>query len=132
FTGSPIEDSERDQSNQKQAEFLRQWMEGHKPYLIAGLTLEKLSQQMQMSPRALSEIINRQFDCNFFEFINCYRVEEAKRLLADPANARKTVLDIMYDVGFNSKATFNTLFKKKVNMTPSEYRKQSGNRKLSR
>src|SRR5690606_12113843 len=102
------------------------------PYLIAGLTLEKLSQQMQISPRALSEIINRQFDCNFFEFINGYRVAEARRLLEDPANKRKTVLDIMYDAGFNSKATFNTLFKRTVDMTPSEYRKQAESRKLIR
>src|SRR5690606_4741131 len=74
-------------------------------------------------PRALSNIINRQFECNFFEFINSYRIEEAKRLLAAPEYASKNMLEVMYDVGFNSKATFNTLFKKKVGMTPSEYRK---------
>ena len=63
--------------------------------------------------------------CNFFEFVNHYRVEEAKRLLADPQAAGKNMIDLMYDMGFNSKATFNALFKKKVGMTPSEFRKQA-------
>lgn len=98
-------------------------MEAEKPYLTPALTLEKLAGQLRIQPRLLSNIINRHFDCNFFEFINSYRVEEAKRMLADNTHADKTMLDIMLDVGFNSKATFNTLFKKKVGMTPSEYRK---------
>jgi AraC-like DNA-binding protein len=98
-------------------------METEKPYLTPALTLEKLAGQLRIQPRLLSNIINRHFDCNFFEFINSYRVEEAKRMLADNTHADKTMLDIMLDVGFNSKATFNTLFKKKVGMTPSEYRK---------
>ncbi len=98
-------------------------METEKPYLTPALTLEKLAGQLRIQPRLLSNIINRHFDCNFFEFINSYRVEEAKRMLADNNHADKTMLDIMLDVGFNSKATFNTLFKKKVGMTPSEYRK---------
>lgn len=118
------EEPDRDNAGPGEAEFLRRWMAEHKPYLTPGLTLERLAQQVNMPARGLSSLINRQFDCNFFEFINCYRVEEAKRLLAeDTRSRRKTVLDIMYEVGFNSKATFNTLFKKKVNMTPSEYRK---------
>jgi len=104
-------------------EQLARHMEKEKPYLTPALTLEKLAGQLRMPPRLLSNIINRHFDCNFFEFINCYRVEEAKRMLADQQHADKNMLDIMLDVGFNSKATFNTLFKKKVGMTPSEYRK---------
>jgi len=104
-------------------EQLNNYMRQHKPYLTPALTLDKLAAQLHMPPRQLSHIINRYLECNFFEFINCYRVEEAKLLLSDPS-AQKNMLDVMYDVGFNSKATFNTLFKKKVGMTPSEYRKQ--------
>ncbi len=124
----PIKD-EQEQENQKDKikpeliEQVTRYMETEKPYLTPALTLEKLAGQMRLQPRLLSNIINRHFDCNFFEFINSYRVEEAKRMLADGKHADKTMLDIMLDVGFNSKATFNTLFKKKAGMTPSEYRK---------
>jgi AraC-like DNA-binding protein len=104
-------------------EQLTRHMEQEKPYLTPALTLEKLAGQLRLQPRLLSNIINRHFDCNFFEFINSYRVEEAKRMLADGRHSDKNMLDIMLDVGFNSKATFNTLFKKKAGMTPSEYRK---------
>lgn len=124
FRASTQEEAPREDLGPQQAEVLSRWMREQKPYLTAGLTLDKLAQQVGMTPRALSSLINRQFNCNFFEFVNCYRVEEAKRLLATYTDPKqKTVLDIMYEVGFNSKATFNTLFKKKMNMTPSEYRK---------
>lgn len=102
---------------------ITQYMEAEKPYLTPALTLEKLAIQMRIPARLLSNIINRHFNCNFFEFINSYRIDEAKCMLSNQNQSEKTVLDIMLDVGFNSKTTFNTLFKKKVGMTPSEYRK---------
>lgn len=107
----------------EQIQALTLLMENEKPYLQPALTLEKLASQLQMPTRSLSNMINRQFSCNFFEFINAYRIDEAKRLLSEPSSVQKNMLDIMYEVGFNSKATFNTLFKKKLGMTPSEYRK---------
>lgn len=118
-------DSVKEKIKDSQVKMLVDYMEQEKPYLSAALTLDKLATQVKLPSRVLSQIINRQFDCNFFEFVNSYRVEEAKRLLADSANADKNMLNIMYDVGFNSKATFNTLFKKKVGVTPTEYRKST-------
>ena len=115
----------KDKIKDEQIKYLTEFMEQEKPYLVPALTLEKLAGQLKMQPRMLSHLINRHFSCNFFEFINSYRVDESKRLLADPASEGKNMLDIMYDVGFNSKATFNTLFKKKVGMTPTEFRKQA-------
>lgn len=103
---------------------INDFMETEKPYRLPGLNLERLAGQLKIQPRLLSHIINRTFDCNFFEFINNYRVEDAKAMLSKPEYNTKTMLDIMLDAGFNSKATFNTLFKKKVGMTPSEYRKK--------
>jgi AraC-like DNA-binding protein len=100
------------------------FMETQKPYLAPALSLERLALQLKIQPRILSHIINRHFDCNFFEFINNYRVDEAKKMLSDPQCENKNMLDLMLEVGFNSKATFNSLFKKKVGMTPSEYRKK--------
>lgn len=119
------DDIVKDKIKDDQVNKVTEYMINEKPYLMPALTLDKLASLISIQPRVLSMIINRQFDCNFFEFINCYRVEEAKRMLADPALGEKNMLDVMYDVGFNSKATFNTLFKKKLGMTPSEYRKQS-------
>ena len=77
---------------------------------------------MNIAPRSLSNIINRHFKRNFFEFINEYRIEEAKSLLSNPDNTSKSIIDIMDASGFNSKATFNTFFKKLVGETPSQYR----------
>ncbi|MDQ2078134.1 AraC family transcriptional regulator [Marinimicrobium sp. ABcell2] len=106
----------------QQAARLTRAMEEEKLYLTP-LTLDRLAEHLSLNPRTVSTIINRHFHCNFFEFVNSYRVEEAKRLLACEGND-KSVLNIMYDVGFNSKATFNTLFKRKVGMTPTDYRKK--------
>jgi AraC-like DNA-binding protein len=117
------DETTREKFKPEQIQALTQLMEEEKPYLQPALTLEKLAAQLQVPARSLSSMINRQFSCNFFEFINAYRINEAKRLLSAPESAQKTMLDIMYEVGFNSKATFNTLFKKKVGMTPSEYRR---------
>lgn len=116
-------ESLKNKISESDVERINSYMQTEKPYVQSGLNLERLAAQLKMQPRVLSYIINRTFDCNFFEFINNYRVEEAKLLLSDPAQENKTMLDIMLDAGFNSKATFNTLFKKKVGMTPSEYRK---------
>lgn len=122
-TPEPKGESLKNKISESDVERINSYMQTEKPYIQSGLNLERLAAQLKMQPRVLSYIINRTFDCNFFEFINNYRVEEAKLLLSDPAQENKTMLDIMLDSGFNSKATFNTLFKKKVGMTPSEYRK---------
>jgi AraC-like DNA-binding protein len=61
---------------------------------------------------------------NFYEFINNYRIKEAKEILTADSNQEKTISDIFLAVGFNSKSVFNTFFKKNVGLTPSEFRKQ--------
>ncbi|MFA0810677.1 helix-turn-helix domain-containing protein [Microbulbifer epialgicus] len=100
-------------------------MQREKPFLVQALTLEQLSSQLQIPRRSLSQTINRHYQCNFFEFINRYRIDEAKRLLRDPDSAGLTVLEIMLESGFNTKATFNSFFRKVAGMTPTEYRKLS-------
>ena len=102
-------------------------MRTHKPYLANILTLEQLANQLGMQPRSLSTIINRHFKRNFFEFINEYRIKEAKLQLADPKHKSTTIIEIMTNSGFNSKATFNTFFKKNVGSTPSQYRASQHN-----
>lgn len=92
-------------------------------YKLPDITLEHLATELSVPPRDLSMIINRHFGVNFYEFVNRYRIEEAKSLLSDPAHAATTITDIYLTVGFNSKSVFNTFFKKLVGTTPSQYRK---------
>jgi hypothetical protein len=70
----------------------------------------------------LSGIINLAFAILIL-FVSDHRIHEAKKMLSDPLNNDKTILNILYDAGFNSKSSFNDLFKKKTGMTPSEFRK---------
>ncbi|MEQ6887292.1 helix-turn-helix domain-containing protein [Halomonas sp. CS7] len=92
-----------------------------RPYLDANLSVEQLARQLGVPTRELSETINRGLEKNFFEFVSDYRVAEARRRL-QAAEASTTILQVMYDSGFNSKSVFNTAFKKATGMTPSAYR----------
>jgi AraC-like DNA-binding protein len=105
---------------------LRVHMETRRPWLEPDLTLEELASQLALRPKVLSQAINEGLDQNFFEFINTYRIGEAKRLLTNPADKKITVLEVLYQVGFNSKSSFNTVFKKQTGMTPSEFKKKMG------
>ncbi|TVZ39870.1 AraC-like DNA-binding protein [Alteromonadaceae bacterium 2753L.S.0a.02] len=102
---------------------LDELMRDKKIYLDSAITLESLATQLSVSPRTLSTILNKHYGCNFFEFINTFRIEDAKKLLVSEQRQDATMLDIMYEVGFNSKATFNNFFKKMEGMTPREYKK---------
>ncbi len=97
-------------------------MHEKKIYRNSALTLTELSEALSVSPHNLSEVINTKLKKNFYDFVNGYRLEEVKRDLADPAKQHLKILSIAFDAGFNSKATFNTLFKEQTGMTPSEYR----------
>ena len=104
---------------------LKRYMQQNKPYLDPELTLDALAGQLQAKPKLLSQTINEIAKQNFFEFINNYRIEEAKHLLTNPKDKKITVLEVMYEVGFNSKSSFNTLFKKQTGITPSEFKRNS-------
>jgi len=96
----------------------------NKPYLEPLLTVSDVAQQLSIPPRHLSQAINRTFNKNFFDIISDYRIDEAKKMLKDPLNPKKSILQICYDAGFNSKSSFNSLFKKKTGLTPSQFRKK--------
>ena len=98
-------------------------MEKERPYTDGDLTLQKLAKTLAISPHHLSQMINEQLNQNFFDFINYHRIEEAKRMLGDPAKKHCSILAISEEVGFNSKSAFNAAFKKHTHMTPSEFRK---------
>jgi ligand-binding sensor domain-containing protein/AraC-like DNA-binding protein len=95
-----------------------------KLYRDEELSLKLLSKKTGISVHHLSQVINERLEKNFFDFINTYRIEEAKKLLVNPKQSHKKILSIAFDVGFNTKAAFNRVFKKYTNITPSEYKKK--------
>ena len=99
-------------------------MEQEKPYLDGDLKLADLAEQLTIPSHHLSQIINERLNNNFFEFVNAYRVEEAKKLLRDPDKQDYKILRVAFESGFNNKTTFNSAFKSEVGTTPSLYRKQ--------
>lgn len=107
----------------KYLEKLLRVMEDEKPFTDGDLTLQRLAEKLAIPAQHLSQVINERLNQTFSDFINRYRVEEAKRKLLDPKRQHYTVLAIAEEVGFNSKSSFNAVFKKFTNMTPSEFRK---------
>ncbi|MCP4401138.1 MAG: helix-turn-helix transcriptional regulator [bacterium] len=104
-------------------EKLLTYLEQDKPYTDNELKVQDLAERLGIASYQLSQVINTELQRNFYDLINSYRIEEAKQRLTDPGNQHFTILAIAYDVGFNSKSTFNTAFKKYTNMTPSQYKK---------
>ncbi|MGX1928314.1 helix-turn-helix domain-containing protein [Flagellimonas sp. 2504JD4-2] len=116
--------SNLDEENRKAyAEELTRQMHQEKLYANPDLNIGDLARLMDLSSKEISQTINQTFNQHFFDFVNSYRIEEAKKLLSD-SSTNLTVQEVMYDVGFSSKSSFNTIFKKKTGLTPSDFRKQ--------
>jgi len=115
--------SEPDKSEYLQK--LNSYMETHKPFLNPEITLESLACEISVNPRILSQIINETFKKNFKSYILEYRIKESMQILADSKYRNLTILEILYQVGFNSKSAFNNQFKLFTNLTPIEYRSKA-------
>jgi AraC-like DNA-binding protein len=102
---------------------LKKYMTDEKPFLDPALTIQDISKEINVPVRELSILINHQLGQHFYDFVNTYRVENAMEILKDSSKSKVTVLEILYEVGFNSKSSFNTAFKKHTGNTPTEYRK---------
>ncbi len=100
-------------------------LEDKKLYLDSDLTLSDLANELDISSKDLSGFLNHRLKKNFADFINEYRVEEAKSRLLDAENKNIKIIYIAYDSGFNSKAAFYSVFKKHTGMTPTEFRKKN-------
>ena len=92
---------------------LDQYMEENRPYLDPSITVKQLADNLSISDRILSQIINEYLKKNFYDFINNHRINYAKNLLHQSVDTKLTVLEILYEAGFNSKSAFNVAFKKK-------------------
>lgn len=102
---------------------LKDYMSDKKPYLNPSLTIKDIADDLGIPVRDLSLLINHQLGQHFYDFINTYRIEHAMEILKDGSKSKVTVLEILYEVGFNSKSSFNTAFRKHTGTTPTEYRK---------
>lgn len=100
---------------------LRQFMETEKPYLNPDLNLSILAESLDMKPKQLSSQINQNCDQNFYDLVNSYRVEAFKNRLQSAERDKLSLLGHAYECGFYSKSTFNHVFKKITQQTPSEY-----------
>lgn len=102
---------------------LKNYMTEKKPFLNSSLTIQDVSGEIEIPVRELSLLINHQLGQHFYDFVNTYRIENAMNMLKDETKSKVTILEILYEVGFNSKSSFNTAFKKHTGTTPTLYRK---------
>ncbi|MCF0075000.1 helix-turn-helix transcriptional regulator [Dyadobacter sp. CY261] len=93
------------------------------PHRDAAMTLPKMASLLNVTPHLLSETINSRAQQTFPDYINSFRIEQAQRLLQDPAYDNKKITEIAYETGYNSISAFNAAFKKNTHMTPSAFRK---------
>jgi AraC-like DNA-binding protein len=98
-------------------------LEAEKLYQDPLLSLEKLAAKTKISPRILSQVINESLGKSFSDLVNSYRIEESKKILISQKD--KTIMALMFEVGFNSKSVFNTAFKNQTGLTPTQFRKNN-------
>ena len=96
-------------------------MKREQPYLDASLKISGLAERLGIPSHHLSQVLNEGMETNFYDFVNSYRVEAAKRRLKDENYRHYSILAIGLECGFANKTTFNRTFKKMTGLTPSEY-----------
>ena len=84
--------------------------------------MNSLAKDLEIKPYLLSRCLNEWYKKKFTDYVNELRVAEVQKLLADPEKSNYTLLALAYEAGFNSKSSFNTAFKKKTGLTPSEFK----------
>lgn len=100
-------------------------LETEKIYRNPLISLSLLAKKLSIPSRYLSQIINETLNKTYYELISWYRIRECMEQLADEDSSHKTILEIAYDAGFNSKSTFNSAFIKHTGITPKEFRNNS-------
>lgn len=101
---------------------LAKTMDEEQLYLQEDLSLSTLAKKLNTQPHHLSQVLNEQLDCTFYDYINQLRIDHAKNLLLE--SHQQSVIDIAYASGFNNKVTFYNAFKRYVGVTPTQYRRQ--------
>ena len=98
------------------------YMEDQKPYLDVDLSIHDISAELDIPRHYLTQVINGLLGKNFYTFINEYRIEKVKKLLVDDNYSKYTLTSIAFEAGFNSKSSFNSIFKNSTGMTPTQFK----------
>jgi len=114
-----------EKSAQKYTDILISYMENEKVYLNNEIRIQDIAIKLNLPVHVLSYTINNNLNQNFYDFVNTYRINEAKKRLIDDEYKNLTIVAIAFDCGFNSKATFNRLFKQYTGVTPTQYKKEA-------
>ena len=107
---------------------LNRLMENEKVFRKPDLTLQSLAEKLSVSPHVLSQVLNEKLNRNFPDFINWYRIEEAKKIFQTSRGSRQKIATVAFDVGFNTIVAFYNAFKKYTGMTPAQYKKGVNNK----
>jgi ligand-binding sensor domain-containing protein/AraC-like DNA-binding protein len=125
YKGSPLNQQFANECITK----LKYLMEIEKVYRDADLSLRSLAEKMLITSHQLSRILNEKLNRSFADFINYYRIEEAKKILVDPKWARQNIEAVAIEVGYNTRVAFYRAFKNHTQMTPNQYKEKAGNKK---
>jgi len=116
-TSEPVE--EPTESNAEYRRILEHWMDAEKPYLNPEFRLLDLRQVLPLNRTYLSQLINTEYGCNFYQFVTNYRIEEAKRLMREHPDMK--FQEIAEQCGFSSPTVFSRIFSREVGMSPREW-----------
>lgn len=114
----------KDEDSEVYLDKIKLHLEEDKPYLRGDLTINEMSETLDIPKHFITQIINEKLNKNFYTLINEYRLEAVKQMIVDPKYDKYTLLAIAYECGFNSKSSFNNIFKKATGKTPTQYRKE--------
>ena len=114
-----------DKLAKQHADTVINYIQNEKIFLNNELRIQDISIKLDIPVHIISYVINDKLDQNFYDLINNFRIEEVKSRLINPKFENLTIVAIAYDCGFNSKATFNRLFKKYTGTTPTQYKNRS-------
>ena len=122
YKGSPLNPSFADECITR----LKYLMEIEKVYCHADITLQSLAERISIAPHLLSQLLNERMDRNFSDYINGYRIEEAKKILQSSRGSQRKISAVAIEVGFSTMAAFYNAFKKHTGTTPTRYKKEIG------
>ena len=117
YSNSGLDQHTSDQVQQR----LTLYLQNQKPFLDPKLTLSQLADHLEVRPNILSQVINEGMNITFHDLINGYRLKEVKRKLLDPREEHKKILALAFESGFQSKASFNRIFKKSEGVSPLDF-----------